>query len=382
MVLRLNDKSELVRAWRIVMAKRFAGYAKTLGPLPGDTDVFGQRAVDWQKEYEKRTGQTVDGVVSEADLAALKIVTPPPAQGWRNIWFFSAPGSGAAWWVGPSFEVGKWCQDVLRLNHQPIGFPMGGYLGLMGGDPGLSYNEVIEAEGAELKRLLDANEHVQRALRDVQEGRSTDIEFWFSGYSQSADGMEDALVKLFGDRGPYEKLRDRINGTLQFGNPSKDKTGIARKPRPAWLLAKTNNITTKGDFYAEAPDDIRPLFYAEIVTAETSLSFFGHVMKIAVPALLNFFGPLFGVGVGAILNGGLLGAAKNDADHRPHEQVDEDLIALLSVKGILTNIPDLIGLIAALPGLIAHGEYHLPKPEFQGRTGIQVACDTVANFRR
>ena len=58
------------------------------------------------------------------------------------------------------------------------------------------------------------------------------------------------------------------------------------------------------------------------------------------------------------------------------------MIELLSPTGVLTNIPGLIQLIAALPGLQAHGEYHLPKSEFNGRTGIQVGCDIVAAFRR
>jgi len=319
-------------------------------------------------------------VQDQIGLKAASSPAAPPA--FRNIWFFSAPGSGAAWWVGPSFETGRWCKDVLSINHQPIGFPMGGYLGLLGGDAGLSYNEVIEQEGLSLEYLLDSNEHVQKALADVNAGRPTDIEFWFSGYSQSADGMEDALVRLFGDGGKYAKLRDRINGTIQFGNPSKDKTGIARKKRPQWLLDKTNNITTKGDFYAEASDDIRPLFYAEIVRAETSLSFFGHVIKIVIPVLMNLLGGMFGLSLGSLLTGGALGAAKKDADERDHEDVDDDLIALLSIKGILTNIPDLIGLIFALPGIVAHGEYHLPKPEFGGLTGIDKGRGVVASFRR
>ena len=322
-------------------------------------------------------------------LGLLAQSSPPPLvpnPEFRNIWFFSAPGSGVPWWVGPSFEVGEWCKSVLNINHQPIGYPIGGYLGLMGGDPGLSYNEVIHEQYLSLKHLLDTNPHVQQALRNVRDGLPTDIEFWFSGYSQSADGMEDALELLFGDGGPYELLRDRINGVIQFGNPSKKGTGIARKVRPDWLYRLVKDITTKGDFYAEATDSIRPLFYAEIVRAETSLSFAGHIFKIAIPVLLNFFGPLFGMSVGPLL-GGLLGGALKDADAHEHEAVDDALIELLSLKGILTNIPALIQLLGALPGIMTHGEYHLAKPEFADRngvwrTGIDVGREIVAAFRR
>jgi hypothetical protein len=88
----------------------------------------------WQEEYERRTKQKVDGVVSEQDLIDLKIVRPH-----RPIWCYSAPGSGVPWWVGPPFDLGEWCKATLNLNHQPVGYDIGGYLGFMGGDPSLSY---------------------------------------------------------------------------------------------------------------------------------------------------------------------------------------------------------------------------------------------------
>ena len=374
------------------------------------SDIYTERLAEVLREFRdrvndgvkrgKRTGPfitaPVDGIVPfdwtvQDQLGLLAATSPPPIlpnPAFRNIWFYSAPGSGADWWVGPSFEVGEWCKSVLGINHQPIGFPKGGYMGLLGGDPGLSYNEVIHEQYLSLKHLLDTNEHVQRALRDPAK---TDIEFWFSGYSQSADGMEDALEKLFGDGGPYAALRHRINGVIQFGNPSKKGTGIARKVRPLWLDLLVRNITTKGDFYAEAADDIRPLFYQEIVRAETSISFAGHIATIVVPVLLNLGGSIFGLQLGGMFNitsllgagtGGLVSTALRDAESHGHEEVDQKLIELLSLKGILTNIPALIGLLGALPGIQTHGEYHLPKPEFGGKTGIDVGRGIVAAFRR
>ena len=73
MPLRIGDRNESVRRWREVMAKRFAGYARTRGALPTDTDEFGPRAQSWQLEYEIRTGQPQDGVVSDDDLRALGV---------------------------------------------------------------------------------------------------------------------------------------------------------------------------------------------------------------------------------------------------------------------------------------------------------------------
>lgn len=347
------------------------GYAKSYADLMGPVDgYYGNTDATFTKEMQRRLGLPQTGVFDEVTAARVKYagVTAAPR---RKIWIYTAPGSGAPWWIGPSFALGEWCKDVLHLNHQPVGYPIGGYMGLMGGDPGLSYNEVIEALGHELERLLAENPDIN----------DPDLELWFSGYSQSADGMEDAVARLFGDGGKYVHLRSRINGLIQFGNPSKKDTGIARKKRPDWLYALVRNVTTKGDFYAEATDSIRPLFYAEIVRAETSLSFAGHIAKIVVPVLINLMGGLFGLG-SLMAGGGVLSAAMVDADRHDHEEVDRKLIELLSIKGILSNIPALIGLLAALPGIQTHGEYHLQKPEFNGRTGIQVGYDHIAAFRR
>lgn len=338
---------------------------------------------------------------TEVGIGAAIGSPPPPA--YRKIWIYSAPGSGAAWWLGPPFEVGEWCRTVLNLNHQPVGYPIGGYLGLMGGDPGLSYNDVIADEGAELERLLDLNPDVTEALAHIAAGHPelVEVELWFTAYSQSADGMEDALVRLFGDKtdpgntvdGKFKALRDRINGTLMFGNPSRQPGqtkvgntpagwGISRKIRPQWLIDVTWSITADGDFYAACDDDvIRPIFYAEVVQASTSLSFFEHICAITIPILTNAFGPLLG---GLLLPtlGGLLGEVLSSGETPAQEAVDKQIISLLSIKGVLTNIPALFKLLAALPGIQIHGSYDDVHAEFGNRTGVQVATDAVASFRR
>lgn len=402
---KIGSNGAEITAWGQWFAKKYASYA---APVDG---YYGNAERDAVKELQRRLGIPITGVFDEQTAARSGFKagagagTPKPVPPRRPIWFYSAPGSGANWDVGPSFEVGRWCADNLNINHQPIGFPKGGYLGLMGGDPTFSYNEVIAAEGVELERLLAINPDVQRAMaaRTIDPRAAVDVELWFSGYSQSADGMEDAVVRLFGDGGRFALIRDRINGLVQFGNPSKQNTGIARKTRPDWLYGLVKNVTTTGDFYAEVPltDKIRPTFYAAIVKAEMELPFFVYILKIAVPIiiewaskLLPIFGPLLGgfgpmvqLALGTLnglqgmgnnpLLGNLLGQAGSvDAS----DPVPGEMLALLSPTGILQNIPGLIGLIGALPGLQAHGEYHLPKPEFGGRTGIQVGCDLVRTF--
>lgn len=371
-------------------AKQYAeAYADIMGPVDG---YYGNSDAAFTREMQRRLSLPQTGEFDETTAGRVGYAghTADPR---RPIWIYTAPGSGADWWVGPSFELGEWCKKVLKLNHQPVGYPKGGYLGLMGGPPDLSYLDVIRGLAVELRRLLRANPDVQEAMVARRRDRAVtvEVELWFSGYSQSADGMEDALEVLFGDGGEFELIRDRINGVIQFGNPSKDKTGIARKTRAPWLRSLVRNITTTGDFYAEANDDIRPLFYEWFIRAETEIPFVVYSAQIIIPALLNLVAPFLGglasplavpilagaTGVSAGLLGSVIGGVLG-AKERPNPK----LIELLSIQGVLTNIPQLIALLAALPGLRAHGEYHLPKPEFNGRTGIQVACDLVAAFRR
>ena len=335
------------------------------------------------------------GIANAATQRALGAVTQPvaaPPKEHRKIWIYTAPGSGGTWNQGPSFDLGNRCHDVLNLNHQPISFQMGGYLGLMGGDPGFSYNEVTYDEMKSLEYLLDHNPDLN----------DPDLELWFSGYSQSADGMEDALEVLFGDGGfvhpgdptqtpspvgKFKHLRPRINGLVQFGNPSTKGTGIANKIRPAWLDALIHNVNYPNDFYAVAPDEIRRDFYHIIVEADMSAPFFVHVLKVAIPVMLNFV-PIFGGILGPLavpmvaamtgLNGsmGLLGGLMGQAANAGDEEVDRKLTEMLSVTGLVKNLPGLIGLIGALPGLQAHGGYPFD-PVMMDR-----AYDVIAGFRR
>lgn len=364
---------------RLIAAYPKNSKAKELGVV--ESGIYDQATADAVTNVQPflKPPQAATGIANYATQKALGAAVdspkPAPVKEHRPIWIYTAPGSGAPWNVGPSFDLGERCRTVLNLNHQPVNYPIGGYLGLMGGDPTYSYNDVIGFEGAELERLIAANPDID----------NPNLELWFSGYSQSADGMEDALVRLFGDGGRFAHLRSRINGVVQFGNPSTKGTGIARKVRPAWLDALIRNNNYDNDFYAVAKDDIRPAFYAIIIEADTELPFFVHVLKVAVPVILGYvpilglFGPLGQVAVSAMagldsltpLLGGLMGQA-NSAD----EAVDKKLEDMLSLTGLIKNIPGLISLIGALPGLQAHGGYQFD-PVMMNR-----AFDVIAAFRR
>jgi hypothetical protein len=136
-------------------------YGRELDNSPIYTELFGAalRGFAIARNAEIDRGVTrgpkvnTEGIYDAAMKVQLEIVqrgAPPalPLIAHRKIYFYSAPGSGADFYIGPSWDVGEFARNVLNINHFPLRFPKGGYLGLMGGDPGLSYIDVITAEDA------------------------------------------------------------------------------------------------------------------------------------------------------------------------------------------------------------------------------------------
>jgi hypothetical protein len=366
-------------------------YAKSYNFLLGKRDgYYGNDEAAFTREMQRRLGLVQDGIFGPITAGRVGYAGAKPTPPRRPIWLYSAPGSGAPYWVGPSNDLGEMVaghnfngpgRDSLSINHQPVGFPIGGYLGVMGGDPALSYLDVIHACDVELERLLWDNPDVQKAIqiRRADPRAPVSVELWLSGYSQSADALLESAKRLFGDAGPFALIRDRLNGLILFGNPATAVTGIARKTFPDWLNALTHNINVSNDFYAVAGDRLRPLFYEWFIRAETEIPFVVYCAQIILPALTSLLpgvGPLMAAPLSLLLSvipGGQAGAS---------QPPNPELIQALSPTGLLMSIPDLIAIIAALPGLQAHGAYHLPLPDFGGRTGPQVGYDIIAGFRR
>ncbi len=375
---KVGDRGAEITAWQAWFGRAYKSYA------PPKDGYYGSDEVRAVTEMQRRLRLPLTGIFDAATAAKARYPGYTPRTH-RPIWCYSAPGSGVPWWVGPPFDLGEWCKQTLNLNHQPVGYPIGGYLGLMGGDPALSYLDVIAALKAELRRLILFNPD-----RD-----NPAVEFWFFGYSQSADGIKRAVAELFGPGGEFERLRSRINGVIAFGDPTKPDTGIARRAwtAPDWVTKLTHSITNASptpDFYAIANDKIRPLFYEWFVRAETELPFVVYTAQIIIPALLSLVAPFAslasplalpilagatGAPVAALapVVGGVLGSS---------EKPNPELIELLSAQGLLTSAPDLIAVLMAMPGIGVHGDYYAVKPEFGGRSGFQVGCDIVAGFRR
>lgn len=99
------------------MVKRFAGYAKTRGPLPLDTDVFGLRAQAWQQEYQKRTGQPQTGIVSDHDLQALGIHVGP-----LKPLCITVEGHMSDMNIGPAAATGQQLEREGLVQLQPTGY--------------------------------------------------------------------------------------------------------------------------------------------------------------------------------------------------------------------------------------------------------------------
>ncbi|AGU92061.1 lysin B [Mycobacterium phage Bane1] len=420
----------------IVLAKQKLAKYSYGKPANDGTPIYTAEFGAALAEYQRRRNVEIDqgkylpprmtalGTLDYATKVQMEIVpragggaNPPPAAIITDAHFLSSPGSGADWWIGPSFEVGEWLKTNAGVRHWPLGYPKGGYLGLMGGDSAQSYLDTIALEGAELERRIREDilplYGIKLAPGEVISMEDVDqlpagFKLILSGYSQSADGIIRAAARLFGDGGIFAALRSFVKGILVFGNPARQggATRYGRSPRgkgisgyvaPSWLAALIIDVVTETptapDFYACNVSPIATAVYEVVIHAETELPFVLYLAKLVIPAILNLVsGGIFGAGgVGGQLgsaatvpilagltgmSGGQLLPFVNMAQQGDDELL-APLIAALSPTGLLMSLPQLIGLLLALPGIQTHGEYHLPKPEFGGRTGIQVGIDLV-----
>ncbi|AYD82044.1 lysin B [Mycobacterium phage Saguaro] len=350
---------------------------------------------------------------------------PPPPRIVTDSHYLSAPGSGVDWWVGPPFNTGEWLKDNAGVHHWPVGYPKGGYLGLMGGDSAQSYLDTIALQDREIERRIREDILPGYGVR-LAPGQPisaatvaalpASFKLMLAGYSQSADGAIRAAARLFGPGGVFEALRPRLQGVLAFGNPARQggPTRYGRNPRgkgisewvaPPWLAPLIIEVvveTGTPDFYACNTSRIAHIAYDVIVQAETELPFLVFLAKLVVPALLSVLtggflggggGGLFG-GLGGLLNmagaipllagvtgmsGGQLTPIVNAAQAHDisADAVAGEIAKILTPMGLLASVPELIGLLMALPGIGTHAEYEIPKPEFGNITGVQMALNLI-----
>jgi hypothetical protein len=97
MTLQLGSHGPLVSAWTQVMLKRFRSYALGVDGQPlRDDGYYGFDEQKVQREYERRTNQAQDGVVSDHDLEQLGLQAPD-----TKPLLITVNGAGVPWWVGP-----------------------------------------------------------------------------------------------------------------------------------------------------------------------------------------------------------------------------------------------------------------------------------------
>lgn len=206
MPIRLGDRNESVRTWRKIMNARFGGlYTRLHGPLPTDTNEFGPRAEAWQKEYEARTNQTVDGVVSDHDLTVLGIVVPPLPSSGQVCVGITIGGAGSAYNNGYQWDLGE-ALDKGRCYHQPIGF---------------NTNPFPMNTGVK--------EGVQRTVdqlfipRPLFGGRNLSEIPWFVPLAYSMGSIVWMTVLMRVLHGDLQQFKRTFMGSNSFGNPMRQK---------------------------------------------------------------------------------------------------------------------------------------------------------------
>lgn len=274
MPLKLGDRNETVRRWRQVMAAMFKGYARVLGPLPTDTDEFGLRAVAWQQEYERRTFQAVDGIVSDQDLIALGIQTKTLPL------FFTVEGHMSDMFVGPVADTATQLEREGRCHHLPTWYNNGA----LPFDNQSGVNELARRFG--------------QTTQDNGVPFRAGTKWIAGGFSQGMIVVYDFIEQFLMPGKPLAWRMADCLGFLQYGNPCRatDATGThgldpyRRFGLPGCVpeLPNVKEVWRRGDIFAENTDDqagqIKAAVYqavarGDVFTTPISLAF--QVMKIA-----------------------------------------------------------------------------------------------------
>ena len=218
-----------------------------------------------QRQPHRRLGLAAASALSAAALLIAPALTPAAgimasasAEPCPDVELVFARGTSEPAGIG---RVGQALADNLQ------GQLGGRSLGTYGVNYPATYDFLAAADGA-----TDATNHIAAMAAQCPSTRIV-----LGGYSQGA-AVVDMLAGIpplgnkVGEIGSAPPLPASLTGNVAaaavFGNPSTKKTGIARKNRPAWLDALIRNINKPNDFYAVAPDEIRPAFYAIIIKAE------------------------------------------------------------------------------------------------------------------
>lgn len=202
MTIKVGYSGPDVTKWQKTMVARFRSYALAAdgGPLKAD-GYYGHDDAAVQREYERRTGQPQDGIVSDNDLRMLGI--SPGERSNELPWLFTVHGTGMLDPMGPGLPADT-ARDVLtHYRWQPIGnypaamFPMQPSI-----DAG--YNELV----LQIERRLAGN----------------DAGFALAGYSQGAVVTGRVLkYEIMSPSGRLHKYLPRLKKVVFWGNPMRQQ---------------------------------------------------------------------------------------------------------------------------------------------------------------
>jgi hypothetical protein len=267
-----------------------------------------------------------------------------------TIAVLTAAGTWAPWHVGYPADVARgvtseW--DIIQaeilgkagpdFRWQGLGYPAVGFLNP---DPNTSYNESVQMGLDEGVRLgLEAHRNGERIV--------------IIGYSQGAEVAVRVASELY-------KHGITVLAVITFGSPCRRPgptltgnnppgSGISRYYGHVDLWPLTHDFTLPGDMYPNAPEDTYlPEFYELFVQAETSIPFFGAVIKFLTPFVF--------AGFSGMITGGIFGA----------------IGAVDIPKAIKT-----MSVAMQFASTNAHGSYHLPRSEYGGRSATGAAIDIL-----
>lgn len=266
MSIRLGDHGPHVSEWQHTMARRFASYALAAdgGPLRVD-GYYGYDDADVQREYQRRTGQFADGIVTGLDLSRLGIYAPsePPARHLGIVF----RGTGGI--IGQDY-VSRVCQgaaDLIEERNPEFPASMGG---LPPGAPGTPSAQKAIQIG------------VAAGRREIQSGRS----FILGGYSLGAIVAAKLRAELE-PGGPLAEYRRNYVCGFTIGSPARafghtyylgaipNGRGISDfNMPPATLTWDWCDLAHPDDMYANVPlgdaGDIMTAIYQAVTNTQLS----------------------------------------------------------------------------------------------------------------
>ena len=250
MSLRLGSNGPLVKAWQLAMLSRFASYAKEADGTPLRVDsYFGYSDEAVQREYQRRIGSTVTGIVTDDDLVALRLIDAPKPPPPRHA-CLTFRGTGGIVGLDYTSRVAAACAEQVYEVSVP-------YSASMGPLPVGAAGDLRAPSGAQSR-----DGAVEWAARWIETSTAS---FLLGGYSQGADAASRVRAMLE-PGGRLEQHRHRYVAGYMFGNPTRafghtfylgavpGGQGIAdwHLPREActwdWL-----ECVQPGDLYANAP---------------------------------------------------------------------------------------------------------------------------------